>query len=72
MGASRILMVGSSNPHLKQIAVDMFDIFLSFNISLGSRWLPREENARADLHSSRVYRQNWLEFEPHGFPILWS
>lgn len=58
MGASRILMASSSDPHLKQIAVDIFSIFLSFNISLGSRWLPREESARADLHSSWVYRQS--------------
>ncbi|CAH3181716.1 unnamed protein product [Porites lobata] len=50
MGASRILMVGSSKLHLQQIAVDIFSICLSFDISLDSQWLPREENA----HISKV------------------
>ncbi|CAH3103488.1 unnamed protein product [Porites lobata] len=50
MGASRILMVGSSKLHLQQIAVDIFSICLSFGISLDSQWLPREENA----HISKV------------------
>ncbi|CAH3032378.1 unnamed protein product [Porites lobata] len=50
MGTSRILMVGSSKLHLQQIAVDIFSICLSFDISLDSQWLPREENA----HISKV------------------
>ena len=44
MGASRVLMVGSSKPYLQQIAVDIFSICLSFDISLDLQWLPREEN----------------------------
>ena len=56
-----------SKPHLQQIAVVIFSIYLSFDISLDSQWLPREENARADLLSRFIDR--WLEFEPRGFPI---
>ena len=41
MSASRILMVGSSKPHLQQIAVDIFSICLSFDISLDSQWLAK-------------------------------
>lgn len=59
MGACRILMVGSSNPHLQQIAVDIFSICLSFDISLDSRWLSRAENARAELHSRFTDRDDW-------------
>ncbi|CAH3176092.1 unnamed protein product [Porites lobata] len=59
MGASRILMVGSSKLHLQQIAVDIFSICLSFDISLDSQWLPREENARADLLSRFIDRDDW-------------
>ena len=59
MGACRILMVGSSKPHLQQIAVDIFSICLSFDISLDSQWLPREENARADLLSRFIDRDDW-------------
>ena len=59
MGASRILMVGSSKPHLQEIAVDIFSICLNFDISLESQWLPREENARADLLSRFIDRDDW-------------
>ena len=59
MGASRILMVRSSKLHLQQIAVDIFSICLSFGISLDSQWLPREENARADLLSRFIDRDDW-------------
>ena len=58
MGASRILMVGSSKPHLQQIAIDIFSACLSFDISLDWQWLPRKENARADLLSRFI-----------GFPV---
>ena len=34
MGASRILMVGSSKPHLQEIAVDIFSFYLNFDISV--------------------------------------
>ena len=59
MGASCILMVGSSKPHLQQIAVDIFSSCLSFDVSLDSQWLPREENARADLLSWFIDRDDW-------------
>jgi len=69
MGASRILMVGSSKPHLQQIAVDIFSVSLSFDISLDSQWLPREENARADLLSRFIDRDNW-SFNPVVYQSL--
>ena len=68
MGTSHILMVGSSKPHLQQIAVDIFSISLSFDISLDSRWLPREESARADLLGRLINRDDW-SLTPCGFPI---
>ena len=69
MGASRILMVGSSKLHLQQIAVDIFSICLSFDISLDSQWLPREENARADLLSRFIDRDDW-SLNPVVFQFL--
>ena len=59
IGASRILMVGNSKPHLERIAVDIFSICLSLDISLDSQWLPREENACADLLSRFIDRDDW-------------
>lgn len=59
MGASHILMVGSSKPHLQQIAIDIFSVCLSFSISLDSQWLPRQENARTDLLSRFIDRDDW-------------
>ena len=58
MGASHILMVGSYKPHLQQIAIDIFSVCLSFGISLDSQWLPREENARTDLLSRFIDRDD--------------
>ena len=52
-------MVGSSKPLLQRIVVDIFSICLSFDISLDSQWLPREENARADLLSRFIDRDDW-------------
>lgn len=58
MGASHILMVGSSKPHLQQIAIDIFSVCLSFGISLDSQWLPRQKNARTDLLSRFIDRDD--------------
>ena len=59
MGASRILTVGSPKPHLQEIAVDIFSICLNFDFSLESQWLPRKENARADLLRRFIDRDDW-------------
>ena len=52
-------MVGSPKPHLQDIAVDIFSICLNFDFSLESQCLPREENARADLLSRFIDRDDW-------------
>ena len=59
MGASQILAVGSPKPHLQEIAVDIFSLCLAFGISLDSQWLPQEENARANLLSRFIDRDDW-------------
>ena len=59
MGTSRILMVGSPKPHLQDIAFDIFSICLNFDFSMESQWLPREENARADLLCRFIDRDDW-------------
>ena len=56
MGASHILMVGSSKPHLQQIAIDIFSVCLSFGISLDLQWLPLRRELSRRL-TQRVYRQ---------------
>lgn len=44
MRSSRILIVGNATPHLQEIAVDIFSIYLKFDISLESQWLPYQKN----------------------------
>lgn len=49
--SSRILSVGSSKPHLQQLALEIFKIALSNDIRILPQWVPRELNCVADYYS---------------------
>ena len=58
-GASRILSVGSSKMHLQKIAIRIFGHCIKYNISLHSRWVPRDLNGTADWLSKFKDTDDW-------------
>ena len=57
--AARIVRYGSSKPHLRAIAVQIFDLCLDLHIDLNIDWLPRTENQKADYLSKIVDPDDW-------------
>jgi len=57
--AALILMHGSRLPHLHSEAVQIFQLCYKHGIQLHAEWLPREENARADLFSKIEDEDDW-------------
>ena len=52
-------LVGSSKAHLQNIAIDIFQICLNYNIKLIPQWIPREKNELADDLSKVNDSDNW-------------
>ena len=57
--ACRILSVGSSKPHLQNIAIDVFTFCSKFNIKSISQWITREQNELADCYRKIKCTDNW-------------
>ena len=49
--ACRILSIGSSKPHLQNLAIDVLNFCTRFNIELIPQWIPREQYYLADCYS---------------------
>ena len=46
---------GSKKLGLQAIAIDIFETYLSYNISLFPRWIPRHKNQTADIVSKLIH-----------------
>ena len=57
--ASRIISVGSRRQHLQCLALDIFQLCLVNDIQIDVQWIPRDANARADLLSRFVDKDDW-------------
>ena len=55
----RIVSVGGSRPELQAIAVEIFEVCMSFDIAMEIEWLPRSQNDRADYLSRIVDLDDW-------------
>ena len=55
----RIVSVGSSKPELQAVAMEIFDVCLSFDIAMEFEWLPRRQNDKADCLSRIVNLDDW-------------
>ena len=55
----RIVSVGISRPELQAIAVEIFEVCMSFDIAMEIEWLPRRQNDRADYLRRIVDLDNW-------------
>jgi hypothetical protein len=49
-----IISKGSMKCHLQDIALDIYNQCLNYNLSLDVEWIPRTENERADFFSRIV------------------
>ena len=59
LNASRILCIGSSKPRLHQIAMDILQHCLLYNIKLVTKWISRSQNTKADNLSKIIDTDNW-------------
>lgn len=55
----RIVSVGSSRPELQAIAVEIFEVCMSFDIAMEIEWLPRSQNDRTDYLRRIVDLDDW-------------
>ena len=55
----RIIEVGSRKPNLHEIAIDIFDLCINYDIKLLPSWIPRTENFIADSLSKFNDSDNW-------------
>ena len=51
--------MGSTKHLLQNLAIDIYQICLKYNINLESQWLPREENKKADELSKSYDTDDW-------------
>jgi len=63
MPTSRIVEVGSGKDHLQTLALDIFDLCKTENISLKCEWIPRELNVEADAISKYIDFDDWIIFQ---------
>ena len=54
-----IISKGSMKCHLQDIALDIYNQCLNYNLSLDVEWIPRTENERADFFSRIVDFDDW-------------
>ena len=57
--AWKIISIGSSKPHLQNIAIDIFNLCLQNDFEIEAQWLPREQNQIADQLSRFVDKDDW-------------
>ncbi|VDI51364.1 Hypothetical predicted protein [Mytilus galloprovincialis] len=69
-----IIQKGSKVPELQTLALSIFSICVSCNISLHPEWIPREDNEKADALSRIVDIDDWgISFEFFNFiDRLWG
>ena len=68
-GTARIVPVGSPNPHLQAIALDIFQICTTYGIIINSQWIPWYLNERADILSRFVDKDDW-SISPAVFRVI--
>ena len=59
INVSRIIEVGSRRQHLHNLAVNIFDLCVTHNITLQPSWIPREINTSADFLAKIIDSDNW-------------
>ena len=57
--ACRIISVGSTNPGLHDLSIDLFNCCLEYDICIEPEWLPREFNTKADELSRIIDPDDW-------------
>ena len=67
--ACHILSIGSSKPHLQNLAIEVFNFCTRFNIKLIPQCIPREQNYLADFYSRMNDTDNWL-IDNESFSII--
>ena len=67
--ACPILSIGSSKPHLQNLAIEVFNFCTLFNIKLIPQWIPREQNYLADFYSRMNDTDNW-SIDSESFNII--
>ena len=58
-GATRILTIGSSKPHLQELATEIFFYCFRNDIKITPEWVPRENNYEADFYSKFEDTDDW-------------
>jgi hypothetical protein len=58
-GVVAIVDKDSMNLELQHLSLDIFRLYKDNNISLEVQWVPREENAQADLLSRQIDCDDW-------------
>ena len=51
--------MGTSKPELQAIAIEIFEVCMSFDSAMEIEWLPRSENDKADYLSRIVDLDDW-------------
>jgi len=65
---ARIIDSGSTKPCLQNLAIDIFETCLRFNIKLIPSWIPREMNSFADDLSKTKDTDNWgIDYETFDY-----
>ena len=59
VNVARIIQAGSRNEYLQKIAIEIFNLCLTYNIEVQPIWLSRDENQTADSISKFVDTDNW-------------
>lgn len=49
VNVTRLIEVGSRTPHVQNLALEIFDFPMSYNVKLQSSWIPRKRNDNADI-----------------------
>ncbi len=57
--ACRIVSVGSTNPSLHELSIDIYNACLEYDVSIEAEWLPRDSNQRADELSRIIDPDDW-------------
>ena len=68
-GACKILVAGSRKPQLRCLAVKIFKISVENSLLLKSRWIPRDDNERADQIKKILDKDDWRLY-PSSFRLI--
>lgn len=68
LNTARIIQKGSTKPSLQKLAYEIFDLCLKYDITISSKWIPREFNPLADQISKSVDSDDWgVDFETFNY-----